>query len=104
MDLGRIDAIRVSDRAQAKLRSLTRSRRAESAAVRLYAERNAKGAVEMGLSLDGRRAEDCLVLADGLELLADPATLRTVGSVYIDYENTGFVISPAACEKAGLPQ
>jgi Fe-S cluster assembly iron-binding protein IscA len=98
--------LRLSDRAQAKIRSILeqreqREQRGKSdEAVRLYAERAGDdGAIELGLAFDHRRDDDMVVPAEGVTLLADAQTLAIARDRVIDYETQGFTFAKdSACE------
>jgi Fe-S cluster assembly iron-binding protein IscA len=91
--------LRLSDRAQAKIRSVLAERGDTGEAVRVFAEKTADGAVELGLALDQRRADDILVPAEGVTVLADAQTLAVARDRVIDYEPQGFTFARnSACE------
>ena len=93
--------IRLSDRAQAKIRSILAEQAANGDAVRLFAEKTSEGGVELGLAFDQRRDGDLVVPAEGVTLLADAQTLAIARDRVIDYEPQGFTFASQACE-AGL--
>ena len=66
--------LRLSDRAQAKIRSVLEERGETDATVRLFAERASDGAIELGLAFDRRRDDDVVVPAEGVTVLADAQT------------------------------
>jgi len=98
--------VRLSDRAQAKIRSILHERQkrqergATGEAVRLYAERAGDdGAIELGLAFDQRRDDDLVVPAEGVTVLADERTLAIAQDRVIDYETQGFTFAKdSACE------
>ncbi len=63
--------LRLSDRAQAKIRSILEERGETNAAVRFFAEKTNDGAIELGLAFDQRRDDDLVVPAEGVTVLAD---------------------------------
>ena len=94
--------LRLSDRAQAKIRSVLMERegRGETdAAVRLFAEKASDGAIELGFAFDRRRDDDVVVPAEGVTVLADAQTLAIARDRVIDYETQGFTFAKdSACE------
>lgn len=94
--------LRLSDRAQAKIRSILEQRGKTGEAVRLYAERASDdddGAIELGLAFDRRRDGDMVVPAEGVTVLADAHTLAVARDRVIDYETQGFTFAKdSACE------
>ena len=91
--------LRLSDRAQAKIRSVLEERGEKDAAVRLFAERASDGAIELGLAFDRRRDDDVVVPAEGVTVLADAQTLAIARDRVIDYETQGFTFAQdSACE------
>ena len=91
--------LRLSDRAQAKIRSILEERGETDAAVRLFAERAKDGAIELGLAFDRRRDDDVVVPAEGVTVLADSQTLAIARDRVIDYETQGFTFAKdSACE------
>lgn len=94
--------LRLSDRAQAKIRSILEQRGKSDEAVRLYAEKAGDdGAIELGLAFDHRRDDDMVVPAEGVTVLADAQTLAIARDRVIDYETQGFTFAKdSACETA----
>ena len=92
--------LRLSDRAQAKIRSILEERGKKGEAVRLFAERASDdGAIELGLAFDRRRDDDLVVPAEGVTVLADTQTLAIARDRVIDYETQGFTFAKdSACE------
>jgi Fe-S cluster assembly iron-binding protein IscA len=102
--------LRLSDRAQAKIRSILKQRGETDATVRLYAERttddddddddgDGDGAIELGLAFDRRRDGDLTVPAEGVTVLADARTLAIARDRVIDYDTQGFTFAQdSACE------
>ena len=91
--------LRLSDRAQAKIRSILEERGETDAAVRLFAEKASDGAIELGLAFDRRRDDDVVVPAEGVTVLADAQTLAIARDRVIDYETQGFTFAKdSACE------
>ncbi len=98
------DRIRLSDRAQAKIRAVLaeRSGAGDVEVVRLFAEKTSDGAVELGLAFDRRRDDDVVVPAEGVTLLADVHTLAVARDRVIDYEPQGFTFAKDRACEAGL--
>ena len=93
------DRLRLSDRAQAKIRSILEERGETDVAVRLFAEKTSDGAIELGLAFDRRRDDDVVVPAEGVTVLADAQTLAIARDRVIDYETQGFTFAKdSACE------
>ncbi len=91
--------LRLSDRAQAKIRSILEERGETDVAVRLFAEKASDGAIELGLAFDRRRDDDVVVPAEGVTVLADAQTLAIARDRVIDYETQGFTFAKdSACE------
>jgi len=92
--------LRLSDRAQAKIRSILEQRGKTGEVVRLYAERaRDDGAIELGLAFDRRRDDDMVVPAEGVTVLADAQTLAIARDRVIDYETQGFTFAQdSACD------
>ena len=94
--------LRLSDRAQAKIRSILKQRGETDATVRLYAERTTDdddGDIELGLAFDRRRDGDLTVPAEGVTVLADARTLAIARDRVIDYDTQGFTFAQdSACE------
>ena len=89
----RQNRLRLSDRAQAKIRRLLAERGKTEQAVRLFAEETAEGALELGLAFDRRRTDDILVPAEGVTVFADAKTLAVARDRVIDYEPQGFTFA-----------
>lgn len=87
------NGLRLSDRAQAKIRSVLEAQGKSGLAVRLFAEKSTEGTLELGLAFDERRADDILVPADGVTVLADAQTLALARDRVIDYETRGFTFA-----------
>lgn len=87
--------IRLSDRAQSKIRSLASG---SEQPVRVYAERSRSGAVELALAFDEAREDDVTVAAEGVTVVADPGSLSVARGGVIDYDVEGFVFAPGACD------
>ena len=94
--------IRLSDRAQAKIRSILEAHDPAHDKVRLFAEKTNDGAIELGLAFDRRRADDIVVPAEGVTVLADAQTLAIARDRVIDYEPQGFTFAKDAACAAGL--
>ena len=91
--------LRISDRAQAKIRAILADSGQPGGSVRLFAELTVDGGIEMGLAADQRRDNDLQVPADGITLYADAQTLAITRDRIIDYEAPGFTIAvDGACE------
>lgn len=91
--------LRFSDRAQAKIRRVVADLGKDGETIRVFAEETADGAVELGLALDRRRADDIVVPAEGVTVLADADTLAIARDRLIDYEPRGFTFRrDSACE------
>ncbi len=91
--------LRLSDRAQAKIRSILEERGETDVSVRLFAEKASDGAIELGLAFDRRRDDDVVVPAEGVTVLADAQTLAIARDRVIDYETQGFTFAKdSACE------
>lgn len=96
--------LRLSDRAQAKIRSILEQRGKTDETVRLYAERASDvdagdGAIELGLAFDKRRDGDFVVPAEGVTVVADAHTLAIARDRVIDYDTQGFTFAKdSACE------
>jgi Fe-S cluster assembly iron-binding protein IscA len=91
--------LRISDRAQAKIRSILAETGQRDEAVRLFAEKSDDGGIELGLASDRRRDDDIQVPADGVTVIADAQTLAIVRDRIIDYEAEGFTFAvDGACE------
>ena len=96
--------LRLSDRAQAKIRSILEQRGKTDEAVRVYAERatdddDDDGDIELGLAFDKRRDGDLTVPAEGVTVLADARTLAIARDRVIDYDTQGFTFArDSACE------
>ncbi len=94
--------LRLSDRAQAKIRSILKQRGETDATVRLYAERTTdddNGDIELGLAFDKRRDGDFVVPAEGVTVVADAHTLAIARDRVIDYDTQGFTLAQdSACE------
>lgn len=91
--------VRLSDRAQAKIRSILDERGGSGEAVRVFAETNDDGGIELGLAFDERRDDDIIVPADGVTVIADTRTLTIARDRVIDYETEGFTFArDGACE------
>ena len=94
--------LRLSDRAQAKIRSILKQRGETDATVRLYAERTTDdddGDIELGLAFDRHRDGDLTVPAEGVTVLADARTLAIARDRVIDYDTQGFTFAQdSACE------
>jgi len=94
--------LRLSDRAQAKIRSILEQRGKTDEAVRLYAEKASEdGTIELGLAFDRRRNDDLVVPAEGVTILADPQTLAIARDRVIDYEAQGFTFAQDSVCDAG---
>ncbi len=97
--------LKLSDRAQAKIRDLMKARGVPRATVRVFAERRDDGALELGLAFDERRAANLEFLEEGLTLVADPETLSMAGERVIDYATEGFTFTrDGACETPFIPE
>lgn len=94
--------LRLSDRAQAKIRGVLAEQGKSDHAVRLFAEKTADGTLELGLAVDRRRADDILVPAEGVTVFADPQTLAVARDRVIDYEPHGFTFAKDNACEAGL--
>ncbi len=106
------NCLRLSDRAQAKIRSILKQRGETDATVRLYAERttddddddgdgdgDGDGDIELGLAFDKRRDGDFVVPAEGVTVVADAHTLAIARDRVIDYDTQGFTFAQdSACE------
>ena len=98
--------LRLSDRAQAKIRNILKQRGKTDEAVRLYAERatdddddDNDGDIELGLAFDKRRDGDFVVPAEGVTVVADAHTLAIARDRVIDYDTQGFTFAQdSACE------
>ncbi len=77
--------VRLTDRAQAKIRNLMSARGGTGSVVRLYAEATPGGTTEFGLSFDRKTPSDRMLVAEGLELAIDPQSGRTIRNLVIDY-------------------
>jgi Fe-S cluster assembly iron-binding protein IscA len=97
--------LRLSDRAQAKIRNVLAEQGKADHPVRLFAEKTAAGALELGIALDRRRADDILVPAEGITVFADAHTLAVARDRVIDYEPRGFTFAKdSACEARPFPE
>lgn len=91
--------LRISDRAQAKIRSILSATGKRNEAVRLFAEQTDDGGIELGLASDRRRDDDIQIPADGVTVIADEQTLAIARDRVIDYEAEGFTFAvDGACE------
>ncbi len=89
---------RISDRAQAKIRSIL-AETGQCDTVRLFAEKTRDGGIEIGLASDRRRDDDFQIPADGVTVVADAQTLAIARDRVIDYETHGFTFAgDTACE------
>ena len=99
------DRLRLSDRAQAKIRSLMASSGPERAMVRVFAERSSEGVVEVGLAFDGPRKHDVSLSAEGVDVVADAQTLEIAQDGTLDYGAEGFtLLRDLACETLPFPE
>ncbi len=90
---------RLSDRAQAKIRSILAERSETDETVRLFAEKTSDGTIELGLAFDRRTDDDVVVPAEGVTVLADAQTLAIARDRVIDYETQGFTFAKdSSCE------
>lgn len=91
--------LRISDRAQAKIRSILAETGRRDEAVRLFAEKTRDGSIEIGLASDKLRDDDIEIPAEGVTLVADAQTLAIARDRVIDYEAQGFTFAlDGACE------
>lgn len=91
--------LRISDRAQAKIRSILAESSRRDQPVRVFAETTDGGGLEIGLASDSPRDGDFQIPAEGLTLVADALTLTIARDRVIDYEAQGFTFAvDAACE------
>ena len=86
----------VSDRAQAKIRSLSAEWGRSREAVRVYAERAQNGRLELALAFDQPREQDVEVLADGITVITDPNSWMMACDRVLDYGIDGFTFAPSA--------
>ena len=99
MTLTARDRLRLSDRAQAKIRDVLRTKTGYASAlsepptVRLYAERAEGGTLEIALAFDPRRETDYILATEGVTLVADPLTADLARDGVLDYEAEGFTFA-----------
>ena len=93
------DCLRLSDRAQAKIRQLMKSSGHDRDTVRVLAERSAEGVLEVGLAFDSRREQDVSLSAEGVDVVVDAKTLEIAQDSTLDYGTEGFTLArDLACE------
>lgn len=97
--------LRISDRAQAKIKSILAENDRSEVTVRVFAETTSDGGIELGLAFDRRREDDVRIPADGVTVLADPRTLSIAGDRVLDYETEGFTFAvDGACQTPLFPE
>ena len=87
------DRLRLSERAQAKIRDLMKTHGSESRTVRLFAERAEDGSLELGLAFDERQDADYALASDGVTMVADPQTVALARDRVLDYGTEGFTFA-----------
>ena len=99
------DCLRLSDRAQAKIRQLMKSSDPERATVRVFAERSAQGVLDVGLAFDSPRDQDVSLSIEGVDVVTDVKTLEIAKNSTLDYGTEGFTLArDIACETLPFPE
>ena len=99
------DCLRLSDRAQAKIRQLLKSSDHDSSTVRVFAERSAKGVLDVGLAFDRPRDQDVSLSLEGVDVVTDLKTLKIAQDSTLDYGTEGFTLArDLACETLPFPE
>lgn len=99
------DRLRVSDRAQAEIRRVMKSRSDERRPIRVFAARSDEGVLDVGLAFDSRREQDVSVSAEGVDVVADAQTLEIMRDSTLDYGIEGFTLARnIACETLPFPK
>ncbi len=99
------DCLRLSDRAQAKIRQLMKSGDHRRDTVRIFAERSAQGVLDVGLAFDSRREQDVSLSMEGVDVFTDMNTLEIAQDSTLDYGTEGFTLArDLACETLPFPE
>ena len=99
------DCLRLSDRAQARIRQIMQSRNHTEHTVRVFAERSAVGVLDVGLAFDRPRDQDVSLPADGVDVVTDVKTLEIAQNSTLDYGSEGFtLLRNPACETLPFPE
>ncbi len=99
------DRLRLSDRAQAKIRQLMKSSDHERGTVRVFAERSAQGVLDVGLAFDSPRDQDVSLSMEGVDVVTDVKTLEIAQDSTLDYGTEGFTLArDLACETLPFPE
>ncbi len=93
------DCLRLSDRAQAKIRQIMQSGDHARATVRIFAERSAQGVLDIGLAFDSPGEQDVFLSMEGVDVVTDVKTLEIAQDSTLDYGTEGFTLArDLACE------
>ena len=93
------ECLRLSDRAQAKIRQLMKASDHEGGTVRVFAERSDQGVLEVGLAFGSPHERDVFLSIDGVKVVTDLKTLEIAQDSTLDYGTEGFTLTrDIACE------